>query len=300
MEAPEKKKAALDAVHLVDEGAYLVTIPWGTEVEIGGIRAKDNAQVVVGSADEVKRVVPSRRVLMSFVSTNDGSTLSYEEHAKLKCHLLSFADEDEVFNDIDQEYAYKKFMAAWTPVYEEVPATLEPVEFNVTEVRTNSGDPDIVSLWNSPNIVGTSMALYVLNRPSIGLKTLRSFNGVRVTEATHSGMKYHQLGGEYVFASDPEFEFKFPTFTGTLEQCKAEKERIAEKVKKIVRAHIAKTSGTKLDGAGEYRTKIVAVRSTLSGVRTTGKASDESKAKCLKLLQEMVDSIDKQLEGVTE
>lgn len=300
MSKPAEKSKSLDAVHLVDEGAYLVTIPWGTEAEIGGIRTKGSTQVVVGSPDEVKMVIPSQRVLMSFVSTSDDSTLSYEEHAKLKYHLLSFADEDEVFNDIDQEYAYKKFMAAWTPVYEEVPATLEPVEFNITEVRTNSGDPDIVSLWNSPNIVGTSKALYALNRLSIGLKALRSFSGVKVTEATHSGMKYHQLGGEYVFASDPEFEFKSPTFTGTLEQCKAEKERIAEKVKKIVRAHIAKTSGVKLDGAAEYRTKIAAVRSTLYSTKTSGKASDENKAKCLKLLQEMVDSIDKQLEGVTE
>jgi hypothetical protein len=300
MEAPEKKKAALDAVHLVDEGAYLVTIPWGTEVEIGGIRAKGNTQVVVGSPDEVKKVVPSQRVLLSFVSTSDGSTLSYDDHVRLKYHLLSFADEDEVFSDIDQEYAYKKFVAAWTPVYEEVPATLEPVEFNVTEVRTNSGDPDIVSLWNSPEVSGTNKALYTINRLSVGLQALRQFSGIAISDCTHSGMKYYQLDGKYVFTSDSEFEFKQPSFIGTLEQCKTEKERVIEKVKKVVRVHIAGKSGVVLDGAAVYREKIVAVRSTLYGVRTTGRASDESKAKCLKWLQEMVDSIDKQLEGVTE
>ena len=300
MSKPAEKSKLLDAVHLVDEGAYLVTIPWGTEVEIGGIRAKGNTQVVVGSSDEIRRVVPSQRVLQSFVSTSDGSTLSYEDHAKLKYHLLSFADEDEVFSDIDQEYAYKKFRAAWTPVFEEVPATLEPVEFNVTEVRTNSGDPDIVSLWNSPNIVGTSKALYALNRLNIGSKALQSFSGVKVAEATHSGMKYHQLDGKYAFSADPEFEFKQPVFTGTLEQCKAEKERVIEKVKKVVRTHIAGKSAVKLEGAAVYRTKIVAVRSELHSIKTTGKTSDASKVKCLKWLQEMVDSIDKQLEGVTE
>ncbi len=300
MVTPEKKTNALDAVHLFEEGAYLVTIPWGTEAEIGGVRVKGNAQVVVGSPDEVRKIVPSKRVLLSFVSTSDGSTLSYDDHSKLKYHLLSLADEDEVFNDIDQEYAYKKFRAAWTPVFEEVPATLEPVEFNVTEVRTNSGDPDITSLWNSPNVAGTNKALYTVNRLSVGLQALRQFKGIKITDATHSGMKYHQLDGKYAFSTDPEFEFRQPSFIGTLEQCRAEKERVIEKVKKVVRTHIAGKIGVSLVGAAVYREKIVAVRSTLYGVKTTAKASNESKAKCLKWLQEMVDSIDKQLEGVTE
>lgn len=290
----------LDAVHLVDEGAYLVTIPWGTEAEVGGIRAKGNAQVVVGSEDEVKRVIPSKSVLQSYVNNADASTMSVSDYYEAQNHLLSFADEHEVFSDIDREYDYKKFRAAWAPVYEEVPATLEPVEFNVTEVRTNSGDPDIVSLWNSPDVVGTNKALYTINRLSVGLQALRKFSGITVTECTHSGMKYCQLDGKYAFTGDPEFEFKQPSFIGTLEQCKAEKERVIEKVKKVVRTHIAGKSGIKLEGAAVYREKIVAVRSTLHSVRTTGKTSEEGREKCLKWLQEMVNSIDKQLEGVTE
>ena len=300
MSKPAEKSKSLDAVHLVDEGAYLVTIPWGTEVEIGGIRAKGNAQVVVGSADEIRRVIPSKSVLQSFVSKVDGSTMSTADYSETQRNLLSFADEDEVFSDIDQEYTYKKFVAAWTPVFEEVPTTFEPVEFNVTEVRTNSGDPDIASLWNSPDVSGTNKALYTVKRLSVGLQALRQFNGIAVSDCTHSGMKYYQLDGKFVFTGDSEFEFKQPSFIGTLEQCKAEKQRVIEKVKKVVRTHIAGKPGVVLEGAAVYREKIVAVRSTLYDVRTTGKSSDESKAKCLKWLQEMVDSIDKQLEGVTE
>lgn len=244
----------LKATHLVNEGSYLVNRGYHvchTDIEVDGIPVPVTASTFVVSDPSTILSVRVISPTITHYEGETGDTMSVESYGEQKSSLLSKGDledleEEYIFGDLDDEFAYKRFLRTWKPVFGESRTEKEPVTLELVEVRTNSGDPDIQSLWNSPQCA-TKAHLYTLNRTAISVRDFKACCEARDLDyslSTHSGIRFAKIDGNYVGFDDMDFS-KSTGFVGTLEQCKAEKERLYKRVEDEVKLFIAK-----------YRTKV--------------------------------------------
>jgi hypothetical protein len=259
------------AVHLVSEGAYLVKAPyvWNGHVEVDGLRV-NAAEFVVQSLEGIELVTkhPSQP---THYAAPTGDTMTVEAYAAERAALLSKStddsDDEPQFAALDDEFAYRRFVTTWAAVMGPETVRRQPLTVEVTEVRTESGDPDIASQWNAPS-VHADRKLYSLMRNGVAVKTLREGcvrNGLAFEIPGHSGIRFAKIGDGYAFGGDADFGDR--PFIGNLAQCKAEKAQIVAMVEKVVEAHAAKARGTKLANAGDVLLGLREIAEKLSGMR---------------------------------
>lgn len=267
---------ALKAVHLVDDGAYLVERSWGDEIEVDGLPMPGNS-FVVQSLDRILIVTRKHGELLNYRDA-EGNTISAEEHDRIRAALLEGSttddDGDRTFRSLDAEFDYRKFEARWQ-AGDRAPDTVTklPAEVEVIEVRVNSGDPDIVSLWNAPH-VQRDATLYKFDRDrfmvalcvamcaeaGLALDNKGMFGG-----GANDDLRFAKIEGAYAF--DESFAKSRAPFVGTVAQCKAEKDKCRERVTRIVNTHAAKKHGDPLTNAGTVLLSLRSLSDTLSGVR---------------------------------
>lgn len=237
----------LKAIHLIDENVYLIKNDSRLTLEVSGLRVNSNS-FTVKSLDEI---FMWRKLSPKTLHYSDGQNiLSIEEYNTKRSELLKNAEYDSYqeecsFSTLEEEYAYKKFLQTWKMIYDDPQPERIPVEVEIVEVRTISGDPDIDSLWNSPNII-TENKFYCIDRDKFSKKYLTAYcqqNNLNFNIPDHSGIVYAQINGKYAFNSD--FLFKNTNFIGTLEQCKQEKERLDKKIKSVVYTYVSIEKETK-------------------------------------------------------
>lgn len=244
----------VNAVWLVQEGVYLVTLPHHgsrTYYVVADIKVTTNT-VTVKSLDEISAYTTIDGGISHYLNKND-ERLSVEEYNESLTELESkgYLDDydDIVFGDIDDEYEYKKFISRWRAVYNPPPVRPLPLEFVVTEIRTNSGDPDIISLWNSPTV---NNKLYSFDRHRFSLKYFQFLCERKEfvnTVPSHGGLRYAQINNKYIFDSTFDWS-KHPAYIGTLEQCKQEKQKILEAIERTINIHTKSKDAELVDAAG--------------------------------------------------
>lgn len=261
--------AKLQAIHLVDEGVYLVEAKWGYEYEVDGIRAPKNREFVVKSPESILQV-QSHAGEIVYWKDDDGKTILPLDYNDKRAELLAGTSDDGelTFPTLDAEFAFRKFMERWkTPVRSEPTTTKTPVEFDVVEIRTQSGDPDIHSQWNAPTVTN-DRKLYSLARDTVMLRTCREQCGAAdlpLDIPSHSALRYAKIDGNYAF-DDSFTESKRP-FVGTLEQCKAEKAKCIARVTDVVSVYAAKKRNVLLNNAGQVLLELHSLKRNMLGVR---------------------------------
>jgi hypothetical protein len=289
----------LKAIHLVDEGVYLVDRPWSGQYEVGGLAAAPQGQLVVKSLDSVVHVETRQGELLNF-KDESGEVMSAADYAAQRLELLkdSTVDDDgnREFKTLEAEFVYRKFADRWK-AGDRAPNTVirTPAEIEVTEVRVNSGDPDIVSLWNAPDL-HQDVRLYSLNRDGVMVKAFHEQcreAGLTFENDSHpSYLRFAKIEGEYAF-SDAFNQNKRP-FTGTLAQCKAEKAHCIQRVTAVVSLRAAKKRGIQLQNAGTVLIALQGVQTNLAGVRAR-KDSDASLSGARKRLTSLIADIQKEI-----
>lgn len=284
----------LDAVHLVDDGVYLVSGKYGYSFEVDGLPAPKN-DFVVQSLDSIQQVVHKRGPFLNY-KNGAGETMTAEAYGAEVARLLekSYRDSDgEIqFSLLDDEYAYRKFISSWV-VGDREPDTIErlPVEVQVTEVRVNSGDPDIVSLWNSPQM-DLDKTLYQLDRDVIMARTFYEAcqqGNVKGDNENHTYLRFAKIEGSYAF--NDSFYQSRQKFTGTLEQCKAEKAVCIKRVRDIVAVHVAKKYGDSLRNVGDVLIRLQEVQRNLQAVRVASKSTAASLTIAKQQLAKLIERI---------
>jgi hypothetical protein len=270
---PKPMTVNLKAIHLVNEGSYLVTRDYHS-LEVDGVPVSANT-FVVSDPLSIKSVRKIPGVISHYVD-EQGEIKSVESYTSEKSSLLVGATEDSEysdcysFSDLDQEFSYRRFLKTWTPVYTEDKFDRESVTLELTEVRTNSGDPDIRSLWNAPGMVSKAH-LYSLDRLAISVREFKAYcetHGLTYTlgGATSSGIRFAQIDGIYLGFNDMDYSRAY-AFIGTLEQCKQEKERIQKRVETEVKLFIAKhRTKPNLKNAGEVLSDLDDIYRAVSGI----------------------------------
>lgn len=263
----------IDAVHLVDEGAYLVELPWGLTFEVGGVPTNQRS-VVVQSLSEIVVVTRTSSEVATY-KNDSGDVMDAAEYSRHRAALLQdskLIDDVRVFTSLEAEFAFRKFDQQWKPhewtpsVETRAPAT----DIRIVEVRTNSGDSDIVSLWNSPSL-HHDRKLYSLNvdrvmvtaAQSLCARSSLSFHN----DAAHSAhLRFAKIEGEYAF--DDSFSQSSRPFIGTLPQCRQKKAECIDRVQRVVSVKAAKKNGVKLANAGNIAERLANVNHTLSRVNS--------------------------------
>lgn len=274
----------LNAIHLIDQGSYLVDRSWSLELEVDGIPIPSgSSQIVAQSLDRILVVTRRQGEVLTYRDA-EGATITAADHAQQKTALLEGVttdDGDRLFPSLDAEFAYRKFEARWK-VGERAPdvVTKLPAEVQITEVRTSSGDPDIVSLWNAPH-VKRDATLYSFDRDSFMVrlcKTLCADSGLALDmKMTSSGewdyLRFAKIDGEYAFGDT--FDKCKGTFISTLAECAAEKERCRERVASIVRVHAIKKADQPLLNAGDVILGLRDVHRRLSSLSVKGSGTND-------------------------
>jgi hypothetical protein len=265
----------IQVIHLTEEECYLVKLgSTFNHFEVSGLRVHGYQEsVTVKSLDEIKcyRTIPS--TITHF--ENNGTIMSNSDYKNSVDKLLSKGEDqfdDYVFDSLDDEYRYKKFIRDWRPVYSASYEERTPLEFVITEIRTNSGDPDIVSLWNSPTL--NDNRLYSFDRHNFSLKHFKELceeKQLNYDIPNHGGIRYAKIEMAYIFDDSVNYD-RSPTFIGTLEQCKECKNSIAKYIENKVLLCTAKN--TELLNSKEVLGKIQKVTGNLVKVQPVSKSRD--------------------------
>jgi hypothetical protein len=283
---------SLSAVHLVDEGSFLVSNPRRFTLEVEGMTLSHGTFVVSDVSNILYvRTIPVKK---THYVNSEGEIKTVEEYESEVNRLSENAEKDGYgnpeFEDLDDEYSYRKFIKEWNPIYSEPEVEKSRVSVDVVEVRVESGDPDIKSLWNSPGVARKSH-LYSLHRNPLAVRTFKSLClelGLNYHVPEHSGVRYAKVDGSYIFKENMDFK-DFP-FIGTLEQCVEEKNRIKNEVRTAVEIPLAKKRGVSLKNASQVLCDLETILSSVSEIRPM-KASRSQYMVSLKRLRELIESV---------
>jgi hypothetical protein len=254
----------LTAIKLVREGVYLVSNNFSYRLEVDGIPTEERT-VVVQDLSSIYYVKTIQRKIVAYKEAETENVKSPEVYLLEKGELagkgrVASDGESPSFDNIDDELQYIRYVKTWKPVYNELGYEKLPVQVTVTEVRTESGDPDIKSLWNAPS-VGRRFCLYGLNRNVYAVKSFQEAceaSSLKFSIASHSGIRFAQIEGKHIFGDGMNFGKE--AFVGTLEQCKQEKERILKKINEAISLFLAKRDGIKVSDIAGVIDKLEAVR----------------------------------------
>ena len=291
----------LKATHLVNEGSYLIQRSHTScSLEVDGIPVTANT-FVVSDLSTILNVSVIPATITHYTGEN-GDTMTVESFRREKEYLSSKGFPEEgysscyIFENLDDEYAYKRFIQRWKPVYGESRTVKEPVTVELTEVRTDSGDPDIQSMWNSPQCA-TKAHLYTLDRNAISLRDFKACceaHGLDYNIPSHSGIRFAKIDGKYAGFDDMDFS-KSPPFIGTLDQCKAEKLSLYKRVTNTIKLYIAKyRTKPALKNAAEVLSDLDAIWVRVQKV-TPMKASRDNHTAALAAINKLQTSVRREI-----
>lgn len=115
------------------------------------------------------------------------------------------------FDKLEDEFAYKKFLRDWKPVYEEV-VSKEKVDIEIRHAMLDTGNEFIKPLFcvdsTKPELVQVMFAAYQM-------KVVKDWCNKHVPDAyeipSHSHLEYAKISGQYVFTgTKTEFNGQYP------------------------------------------------------------------------------------------
>lgn len=174
-------------------------------------------EIEVTSKTLPKIELVNTKTFISVYKDSKGTEITPEEYQKTMALLTAGATENEdgtlVFDDLDEEYKYKKFDREYQAVYETT-STITEVQTVVVTAMIDTGSPYLTAVFRTdstnPHLVSYNKAQHQLDVVRAWAKT----NQVGVDIPTHSHLKYAKVNGKYVF--DTTYEKVTPellTFT---------------------------------------------------------------------------------------
>jgi hypothetical protein len=232
MSTPQPATLVLKVISIDDLGVNIVELPAGTYlvdgevVSHGGWNSYNTKHQISAKDVENIRAVYKTNILVEYVmSVDDGSgdTMPVESYNHIKAELTKSgtfdgADEDEyIWDSLDAEFAYRKFVSFWKPKYKEEITYSEPLLIDRSHIRQDSGNPYIVAGF----LTGRSdVPLYSYNRStavasmlakkfeSLGMEFKEGLSygateGKKIwSNSTHSGLEYVTAFGKYIIGKN--------------------------------------------------------------------------------------------------
>lgn len=135
----------------------------------------------------------------------------FDKGMKLKDAEYCNLDEEYRFKNLEDEFAYKRFIRDWKPVFEEV-VSKEKIDIEIRHAMLDTGNEFIKSLFcvdsTKPELVQVMFAQYQM-------KVVKDWCNKYVPDAyeipNHSHLEYAKISGQYVFTgTKTEFNGQYP------------------------------------------------------------------------------------------
>lgn len=230
MIAPSTEAQVLKVISIDDLGVNIVELPHGNFLVDGevvsntGYNSYNSKHQIAAKDVENVRSVYTRNTLVGYVPTTEGITddvLSVEGYNdfinQFRNSYTEDEDGDKDWNSLDDEFAYRKFVAQWKPKYKEDTTYSEPLLIDRSHIRQDSGNPYIVAGF----LTGRSdVPLYSYNRSnavasmlakkfeSLGMEFKEGLSysqteGKKLwSNSTHSGLEYVTAFGKYIIGKN--------------------------------------------------------------------------------------------------
>ena len=230
MVSPTTEAQVLKVISIDDLGVNIVELPAGTYlvdgevVSHGGWNSYNTKHQISIKDVENVRSAYTRNILVGYVPTTEGITddvLSVEGYNdfinQFRNSYTEDEDGDKDWNSLDDEFAYRKFVAQWKPKYREETTYSEPLLIDRSHIRQDSGNPYIVAGF----LTGRSdVPLYSYSRSnavasmlakkfeSLGMEFKEGLSysqteGKKLwSNSTHSGLEYVTAFGKYIIGKN--------------------------------------------------------------------------------------------------
>lgn len=225
---------------LKTEHGYLAALPYGEWMVDGSPIAIDRTGTEVNFTDPNICKIATYTLTTHYVDAagNKLPTTEYEGRAieLQKNKRWSECGEQHIFDNLEEEFEYRKFTAQWSPATKQVTTISDPVPVQVAVVKVDTGNEFIQPVMSTKNI---DNGLYVYHRAdairklikakfeSLGMEyqpevSYRNTEGKKVwgTSYNNTNISSFVAFGTYPFTED---KYKnIITMRGTLEQLEVE------------------------------------------------------------------------------
>lgn len=233
MITPQTTTQVLKVISIDDLGVNIVELSAGTYLVDGevvshsGWNSYSSKHQISAKDIEDIRSIHKRNILVGYVPTTEGITddvLSVEGYNDFlqELHKNGYTvgpddDQDFVWNTLEDEFAFRKFMSQWKPKYKEETTYSEPLLIDRSHIRQDSGNPYIVAgfltgrsdvplySYNRSNVVASLLAKKF---ESLGMEFKEGLSysqteGKKLwSNSTHSGLEYVTAFGKYIIGKN--------------------------------------------------------------------------------------------------
>lgn len=239
------------------------------------------------------RVITETKQKSCYINLNEDqlSIDEYDNTIKVLTQDAEYYDYEYHFSDLDKEYAYKKFVKAWNPVYKFIQVLSDPLIFGeVYSITTDTGSPYITAMFLTGN---PKSDLYELNLEAGVFAAVRqkfddlgfmyepdlSYEQTKFKKIWSAGkrsdLEFLTAFGTYLFTSN---KLPYKIYRGKLEACQTTLNRYVEEyLNKIDSYYNVNYNKRNSDNAIEIllHSKIKSIKSALKDVPTNSKTSSK-------------------------
>lgn len=324
MITPQSATQVLKVISIDDLGVNIVELPHGNFLVDGevvsntGYNSYNSKHQIAAKNVENVRSVYTRNILVGYVPTTEGITddvLSVEGYndfiSQFRNSYTEDEDGDKDWNSLDDEFAYRKFVAQWKAKYKEETTYSEPLLIDRSHIRQDSGNPYIVAGF----LTGRSdVPLYSYNRSnavasmlakkfeSLGMEFKEGLSygateGKKVwSNSTHSGLEYVAAFGKYIIGKNlvPKTRGEFKGSFEYLENIyKEDKQWIEDLIQVGYNLHF-RNSGASSVLLSEVSAGVKTCINYVNTMEVKVK-SETSKRSALAQLNKLLESVDKEI-----
>ena len=199
----------MQVTYFQDQDFYFFKVPYmqrnvilvdGKAVPQDNIPYHKDIEITSKTLPKIEQV-NTKSVLLAYKDSK-GTEITPEEYQKTLALLTVGGTEDDegtlLFNDLDEEYKYKKFVREYQPIYGTT-STITEVKTTVVTAMISTGSPYLTAVFrtdsNKPHLVSYNKAQHQLDVVYAWVKS----NQVQVDIPTHSHLRYAKVNAKYVF-----------------------------------------------------------------------------------------------------
>ena len=231
---------------LLGRGDYLI------DGEVVSVDSYEKSKIGVKDENNIRKI-RNTTVIDHYINVEDNTSISKYEYEERKSELLKHRTlneyEEDVWDSLENEFNYRKFIQTWDRIDKDIQVISEPILVEKVVLKYNTGNDFIKNAYLNGGDI-SYCDLYVYNRHKAYLHIVEEcFDELNMTyeedcgheytknkkiwsNSNHSGIRYVEAFGGYVFGD----EFKnIHSSRGTYEEMLGMYEKDRNSIRKIIR-----------------------------------------------------------------
>lgn len=259
----------IEATHIIDSGILAFLTPYSGDFILNGTKLPNNKKCIINYEDRDNVKALNKSSIVSHYESS-GFCLSVIDYNK-ETSLLYKANKDDDWDSLDDEFAYRKFVETWKPVYLEI-SSESPVTFNITGVTYDTKSKYITSLWNHSSVLEKDR-LYQLNICQLEVDAIKEqcnkYN-LKLEVPTHSHLRFAKIEDNYCFGE--VYDRRRPLEYGNLDYLHEEQKKYSDAIQQIVLVALAKKTQSMNLNLGQFIDELKSIAAKCSKIKCTSKS----------------------------